>query len=51
LIAPPIAVGSLFASGRVTGHKTRAIFERYNIVSPNDLRDAAQRLDLFRAGC
>jgi integrase len=32
---------------QLTGHKTRAVFERYNIVSPGDLRDAAQRLDTF----
>lgn len=32
---------------QLTGHKTRAVFERYNIVSPGDLRDAAQRLDSF----
>jgi integrase len=31
----------------LTGHKTRAVFERYNIVSPGDLRDAARRLDQF----
>ena len=31
----------------LTGHKTRAIFERYNITSPGDLRDAAQRLDAY----
>ena len=30
---------------QLTGHKTRAVFERYNIVSPGDLRDAARRLD------
>src|SRR5579862_6318099 len=30
---------------QLTGHKTRAIFERYNITSPNDLRDAARRLE------
>ena len=30
---------------RVTGHKTRSVFERYNIVSDGDLRDAAKRLD------
>jgi hypothetical protein len=34
---------------QLTGHKTRAIFERYNIVSPEDLRDAASRLDRFTA--
>ena len=32
---------------QLTGHKTRAVFERYNIVSPGDLRDAARRLDAF----
>ena len=35
---------------QLTGHKTRAIFERYNITSPNDLREAALRLDRFAAG-
>jgi len=30
---------------RLTGHKTRSVFERYNIVSDGDLRDAARRLD------
>jgi integrase len=29
----------------MTGHLTRSFFERYNIVSENDLRDAAKRLD------
>ena len=35
---------------QMTGHKTRAVFERYNIVSQGDLRDAAQRLDQFVPG-
>ena len=35
---------------QLTGHKTRAIFERYNITSPSDLREAAQRLDRFMSG-
>lgn len=30
---------------QMTGHKTRSVFERYNIVSEGDLRDAARRLD------
>ncbi len=30
---------------QVTGHKTRSVFERYNIVSAGDLRDAGKRLD------
>ncbi len=28
----------------VTGHKTRAVFDRYHIVSPGDLQDAARKL-------
>lgn len=32
---------------QLTGHKTRAVFERYNIVSAEDLRDAARRLDTY----
>jgi integrase len=31
----------------LTGHRTRAVFERYDIVSSSDLREAARRLDLF----
>lgn len=29
----------------ICGHKTRAVFDRYNIVSPGDLADAARRID------
>ncbi len=34
---------------QMTGHKTRAVFERYNIVSEGDLRDAARRLNTYTA--
>ena len=30
---------------RMTGHKTRSVFERYNIVSRGDLSEAAHKLD------
>jgi hypothetical protein len=30
---------------QMTGHKTRSVFERYNIVSEGDLTAAARRLD------
>jgi len=30
---------------QMTGHKTRSVFERYNIVSEGDLEAAAKRLD------
>ena len=29
----------------ITGHKTRDVFERYNIVSDGDLEEAARRID------
>ena len=31
---------------QMTGHKTRSVFERYNLVSVGDLREAARRLDI-----
>jgi len=33
---------------KLTGHKTRSVFERYNIVSDGDLGEAALKLE--RAG-
>jgi hypothetical protein len=28
-----------------SGHKTDAVFSRYNIVSPDDIRDAARKIE------
>ena len=28
----------------ITGHKTQAVFKRYHIVAPTDLREAARKL-------
>lgn len=32
---------------KISGHKTRAVFERYNIVSSRDIRDAAKKLEAY----
>ena len=35
---------------KITGHRTRAVFDRYHIVSPADLQDAARKLSVASNG-
>lgn len=35
---------------KISGHKTEAIYRRYDIVSERDLREAAQKMERYLAG-
>jgi len=33
----------------ISGHKTRSVFERYNIVSQKDVAEAGRKLEVFHS--
>jgi len=35
---------------RMSGHKTRSVFERYNVIEEDDLREAARKLEAGAVG-
>jgi hypothetical protein len=35
---------------KITGHKTRSVFDRYHIVRPGDLQEAVRRIQGHRFG-
>jgi hypothetical protein len=32
---------------KISGHKTRAVFDRYNIISQDDMKQAAQKIGKY----
>jgi hypothetical protein len=34
---------------KMSGHRTRSVFARYNIIDDSDLREAVKRIELGRA--
>lgn len=36
---------------KISGHKTRSVFERYNIVSEKDIAEAASKIEAFHTAC
>ena len=42
---PAVYRGPDLVAMKLIGHRTRSVFDRYDITSPGDLREAARKLD------